>query len=640
MNKQILRLAIPNIVTTLTVPLLGMVDLAIVGHMGSSVYIGAIALGTMIFNMIYWNFGFLRMGTSGLTAQAFGAQESREIMSVLARACSIGWIIAFLLLLLQKPLSSLVFRIVEGSPQVEEIALQYFRVCIWAAPATLGLYAFKGWFIGMQNAKTPMWIAIFIDVSNIAFSVFFVYVCNMKIQGVALGTVLAQYCGLGIALFCWWKNYHSYRSFLNWKEVFEVGKMLSFFRVNADIFLRTLCLIAVFTFIPAVGAKYGDDYLSANTLLMQFFTLFSYIMDGFAYAGESLVGKYVGARNNDMMHKVIRSLFYWGLALSALFVLMYACFGNGLLHLFTDKEEVVAFAQQYYVWVLVIPFVSFAAFLWDGILIGAMASQIMRNVMFISTAAFFAVYYIMAPQWGNHALWLAFMVYLGFRGLLQALFFYGKARKNAVFCKVLFLGIILSASLDLQGQSANNGVKCLYDSAQLQAFPLYTDKKIAKEAIPAENVVRLKLKKIPADWESCLGKYPNLQELHLANLRLKSVPAVVFRLSDLTVLDLSKNKIDYMPPELGNLVNLRELHINRNPIAYLPRSISRLHSLELLDIWNTNITELPNEVSQLSATLKTVNLLVVIVTEKQKTAMMQLLPNTEFLFSPSCGCGE
>lgn len=432
MNKQILRLAIPNIVTTLTVPLLGMVDLAIVGHMGSSVYIGAIALGTMIFNMIYWNFGFLRMGTSGFAAQAYGAEQTGEALHILARAWSIGLSAALLLLLLQKPISAAVFFIVDGSPQVEAVALRYFRICIWAAPATLSLYAFKGWFIGMQNAKLPMWIAIFIDVSNIAFSLFFVYVCGMQIEGVALGTVLAQYCGLAVALYSWWRHYRSYRAYYDRSEVFEAGKMLGFFKVNADIFLRTLCLIAVFTFIPAAGAKFGDDYLSANTLLMQFFTLFSYVMDGFAYAGESLVGKYVGANDKTMMQKVIRYLFRWGAALSLLFVVVYACFGNLLLHFFTDKEEVVLFAQRYYGWVLVIPFVSFAAFLWDGILIGATASRIMRDTMFLATAAFFMAYYLLLPVWGNHALWLAFMVYLAFRGLLQFLLFHRKIDRDGV----------------------------------------------------------------------------------------------------------------------------------------------------------------------------------------------------------------
>ncbi|MBQ5533603.1 MAG: MATE family efflux transporter [Bacteroidales bacterium] len=311
MNREILRLAIPNIITTLTVPLLGMVDLAIVGNMGSETYIGAIALGTMIFNMIYWNFGFLRMGTSGFTVQACGAGDREEAVHILFRALLIGLAAAGVLVLLQYPIRLLVFRLVEGSAGVEAVAAQYFHICIWAAPAILGLYAFKGWFIGMQNARLPMWIAIFMDVTNIALSLCFVFVFKMKIAGVALGTVLAQYAGLAAAVSCWLRNYRSDLRLFSWKAVCSREKMMAFFRVNADIFLRTLCLIAVFTFIPAAGARMGDDFLSANTLLMQFFTLFSYVMDGFAYAGESLVGKYVGAQNRERMRKAIRHLFGW-----------------------------------------------------------------------------------------------------------------------------------------------------------------------------------------------------------------------------------------------------------------------------------------------------------------------------------------
>ena len=219
MNREILRLAIPNIITTLTVPLLGMVDMAIVGHMGSETYIGAIALGTMIFNMIYWNFGFLRMGTSGFTAQAYGADDREETMHILVRALFIGLSAAVLLVVFQLPIRWLVFRLVEGSAAVECEATRYFHICIWAAPAILCLYGFKGWFIGMQNSRLPMWIAIFMDVSNIALSLCFVFVFKMKIAGVALGTVLAQYAGLAAAVFCWLRHYRSDLRFFSWKAV-------------------------------------------------------------------------------------------------------------------------------------------------------------------------------------------------------------------------------------------------------------------------------------------------------------------------------------------------------------------------------------------------------------------------------------
>ena len=621
MNREILRLAIPNIITTLTVPLLGMVDMAIVGHMGSETYIGAIALGTMIFNMIYWNFGFLRMGTSGFTAQAYGADDREETMHILVRALFIGLSAALLLVVFQLPIRWLVFRLVEGSAAVESEATRYFHICIWAAPAILCLYGFKGWFIGMQNSRLPMWIAIFMDVSNIALSLFFVYVLKMKISGVALGTVLAQYAGLFVAIFCWWRHYRSYGAFFSWRDALSKSKMRDFFRVNADIFLRTLCLIAVFTFIPAAGARMGDDFLSANALLMQFFTLFSYVMDGFAYAGESLVGKYVGAQNRERMRKAIRHLFGWGLALGVLFVLAYAFGGDGLLRLFTDNADVVLFARQYFVWVLLVPLVSFPAFLWDGILIGATASKMMRNTMFVSTLVFFMVYYCGKPYGGNHALWLAFLCYLAFRGLLQSIFFHRALRKSSIlrFACLLLCCLCLPAAASAQ--------RC-------------TDRMVRKGAVLADTVTSLKVTRKSDTLGLFLQRFPNLRELDLSHLRLKTVPAEVFQLENLSELNLSRNRIRYMPPELGQLVQLRRLVINRNPIAYLPTTVGQLRHLEVIDAWNTLITELPLEIKALDTVLKTIDLRVVQLDDWQQERMRKLLPHTEILFSPSCGCGH
>jgi len=419
LNKQILRLAIPNIITTITVPLLGIVDLAIVGHMGSEQYIGAIAIATMMFNLIYWNFGFLRMGTSGFTAQAYGAVNKTEIMHVFVRAMSIALLGSFLLIVFQYPIKVLILKLVSGSEMVENYAILYFDICIWAAPATLSLYVIKGWFIGMQNAKTPMWIAIQINVINIALSLFFVLGLGMKIEGVALGTLIAQYLGLFTALVLWYIYYRKYISFIKIKEAIAFDKMKEFFKVNIDIYLRTLCLIAVFTFIPAEGAKMGDTILAVNALLMQFFMLFSYVMDGFAYAGESLAGKYFGARNVAMLKKTIRYLFRWGGGLTALFVLLYVFFGKYLMILFTDNQNVILVAKEYYHWILIVPLAGFSAFLWDGILVGLTATKIMRNAIFIATFIFFIVYFSLSNYFDNNALWLAFMLFLALRGILQ-----------------------------------------------------------------------------------------------------------------------------------------------------------------------------------------------------------------------------
>ncbi len=435
MNKRILGLALPNIVTNITVPLLGMVDMAIVGHL-SSTHIGAITIGTSIFNLIYWNFGFLRMGTSGFTAQAFGAGRMDEAVKILIRACTIALAIAVTLIALQWPISLLVPVIFEGGSEVIRLALIYFFVRIWAAPATLGMYAIKGWFIGMQDSKTPMWIAIFLNCVNILASLIFVLVLHWDIFGVALGTVLANYSGLALGIFFLRRKFrrdHNFSLFTFhfslFKEALHWNDMRRFFKVNGDIFLRTLCLSGVFTFITAASSHISDQILAVDALLLQFFTLFSYIMDGFAYAGESLVGRHIGARQLRHLKLAVRLLILWGLALTVVFTGLYAAFGNQFLHIFTDQQDVISAAGDYMTWVLVIPVCGFAAFLFDGIFIGATATRTMRNAMFIATAAFFAVYYglkynartdIDEHLW-NNILWTAFMVFLTLRGLLQAI---------------------------------------------------------------------------------------------------------------------------------------------------------------------------------------------------------------------------
>lgn len=437
MNKRILGLALPNIVTNITVPLLGMVDMAIVGHL-SAAHIGAITIGASIFNLIYWNFGFLRMGTSGFTAQAYGAGRWDEAMKTLVRACAIALAIALSLILLQWPISLLVPIIFESGSEVMQMALTYFFIRIWAAPATLGMYAIKGWFIGMQDSKTPMWIAIALNCVNILASLLFVLVLHWDIAGVALGTVLAQYSGLALGILFLHRKTRNDRNlsifnlqFSILKEALRWRDMRRFFKVNTDIFLRTVCLSAVFTFITAASGRISDEVLAVDALLLQFFTLFSYIMDGFAYAGESLVGRYIGARDPKSLRLSVRLLLLWGFVLTALFTLLYALFGDAFLHLFTDNQAIIDATGRYLFWVLVIPVCGFAAFLFDGIFIGATASRTMLYAMLVATAAFFAIYFglkalytlhytLTTPTW-NHILWVAFMAYLALRGLLQGI---------------------------------------------------------------------------------------------------------------------------------------------------------------------------------------------------------------------------
>lgn len=432
MNKEILRLAIPSIITNITVPLLGMVDVAIVGHIGNASYIAAIALGTMIFNLIYWGFGFLRAGTSGLTAQAFGAQDRTEYLHVLVRGMAIALSVAFTLIILQKPIAFCCQKLLHTSAETLALTLTYFYIRIWAAPATLGLYVLKGWFIGMQNAKTPMWIAILLNIVNIVCSLVFVLVFHAGIAGVAWGTVIAQYSGLALALILWFYRYGTLRHHIHIRQSLKIHEMVRFFKVNADIFLRSLCLIAVFTFIPYISAEMGDEILAANTLLMQLFTLLSYIMDGFAYAGESLVGRFVGARDAVALKDTNRKLMLWGVGLAAVFTVFYAVGGRWLLSILTNDAQVIDTAMRYMLWTVFVPFTGFAAFIYDGIYIGATASKIMRNVMFIATSIFFVLYVLLARPLGNTGLWIAFLIFLSLRGGLMALW-----EKKAIIYPVL-----------------------------------------------------------------------------------------------------------------------------------------------------------------------------------------------------------
>ena len=421
MNRRILHLAIPSIVSNITVPLLGLVDVTIMGHLGATAYIGAIAVGGLLFNILYWNFGFLRMGTSGLTSQAYGRKDKEAEIRVLVQAVSVGLFSALAMLILQYPIERLAFRLLDTSAEVEQYAVTYFRICIWGAPAVLAQYGFTGWFIGMQNSRYPMYIAIVMNVINIVCSSCFVFLFGMKVEGVALGTVVAQYSGVMMAWWLWFYNYKELRGRITFRGSLQLIAMRRFFAVNRDIFLRTLCLIGVTTFFTSTGARQGDVILAVNTLLMQLFTLFSYIMDGFAYAGEALSGRYVGACNLVQLKRAVKALFGWGVGLSLVFTLLYGIGGENFLGLLTNDTVVIETAGHYFYWVLAIPLAGFAAFLWDGILIGATATRFMLWAMLVASGSFFVIYYCFSGATNNHMLWLAFLVYLALRGIMQTL---------------------------------------------------------------------------------------------------------------------------------------------------------------------------------------------------------------------------
>lgn len=419
-NKKILQIALPSIISNITVPLLGLIDITIVGHLGSATYIGAIAVGGMFFNIIYWIFGFLRMGTSGMTSQAYGRHDLDEVTRLLLRSVGVGLLIALALLVLQSPIEKMAFTFINTTKEVERLASLYFYICIWGAPAVLGLYSFAGWFIGMQNSRFPMFIAITQNIVNIIASLGLVYGFNMKIEGVAIGTLVAQYAGLLMAYLLWIRYYGNLKKRIVWNSFFDKTAMYRFFQVNKDIFFRTICLVIVTVFFTSAGAMQGEVILAVNTLLMQLFTLFSYIMDGFAYAGEALTGKYIGGNNPKALHQTIRRLFIWGMGLSATFTLLYSIGGQYFLELLTNDYQVIHVAHEYFYWVLAIPFTGFSAFLLDGIFIGATATRLMLRAMIVASASFFLFYYGFQPVMGNHALWMAFITYLLLRGIIQA----------------------------------------------------------------------------------------------------------------------------------------------------------------------------------------------------------------------------
>ncbi|HHV85331.1 MAG TPA: MATE family efflux transporter [Petrimonas sp.] len=419
MDKKIFRLAVPNIITNITVPLLGMIDIAIAGHLGSAVYIGAIALGANIFNMIYWNFGFIRMSSSGFTAQAYGARNFTEAMNVLIRSLMAGVGIGLLIVLLQYPIGKFALSLIKSGAESKIQVETYFRICIWSAPAVLGTYAFKGFFIGMQNAKTPMVIAILNNLLNIVLSLLFVFGFGMQVAGIALGTMLSQVITFIVCMLMWLKFYGRLRKYRIKSSVFDAVAIRSFFRVNGDVFVRTFLLTLVTTFFTFVSSGMGDMILAANALLMQFFMLFSYFMDGFAYAGEALTGRYVGSNNRVLLVRMLKRLFFWGFVVSAVSVVIYLFFPNQILQILTNDKAVIDTTKSFLFWTVLIPVTGFAAFLWDGVFIGATASREMRNAMIFSTIVFFACYYIAVPLIGNNGLWLAFILYLSVRGITQ-----------------------------------------------------------------------------------------------------------------------------------------------------------------------------------------------------------------------------
>ena len=431
-DRQILQIALPSIVSNITVPLLGMIDVAIVGHMGSPVYIGAVAVGSMIFNLVYWLFGFLRMGASGLTAQALGRRDLTEVTRLLVLSVGVALGIALLLIVLQVPLKWLMFWLIGPTADVVPYATTYFYIVIWGAPASLALFSLMGWYIGMQNTRIPLFISIMQNIVNILASLTLVYGFGMKIEGVALGTVIAQYAGLLVALGLLAKYYgrlrvHRGTGTLCFGETHNASPLLHFFAINRDIFLRTLCLVAVNLFFTSAGARQGAVILSVNTVMLQLYLFFSYFMDGFAYAGEALCGKAYGAHNGTAFRETLRRLWMWMVIVTIAYTLLYIIGGHWIVSLLTDEPQVIETSREYLWWAWLIPVAGCVAFIWDGVFIGMTATRGMLVSSFLSALIFFAVYYFslftLHFSLDNHGLWLAQVVYLATRGIIQTIWY-------------------------------------------------------------------------------------------------------------------------------------------------------------------------------------------------------------------------
>jgi len=422
-NKKILNLAIPNVISNLSVPLLGVVDTALVGHLDEVYYLGALAVGSMIFNFLFWGFGFLRMGTTGLTAQEYGRRNRQGIMMLMARVQLVALVIGILILLLKQPISDLSFWVIQSGAEVERFTLVYFDIRVYTAPAVLALYGLNGWFLGMQNAKYPMIITIALNLLNIVLNVWFIYGLDMHVDGVAYGTLISTYLALALAVGLFLYRYRRYFLHFVMEELINAGELRQFFSVNRDIFIRTLCLIFTFSFFTAKSAEQGDLILAANTILLQLWMVASYGIDGFAYAAESMIGRFKGAEDLPLLKKAVYYNLAWGLSIGLIGSALYGLLDEQILAIFTDKQNVIDLAMSVVFWTVLAPFVSSICYILDGVFIGATATGPMRNTMLISTFIFFLpVYYIGTMMFGVHGLWLAMVLFMVVRGAALALY--------------------------------------------------------------------------------------------------------------------------------------------------------------------------------------------------------------------------
>lgn len=433
LHRQVLVLAIPMVLSNITVPLLGLVDTAVIGHLDETWYLGGVALGSTFISTLFWLFGFLRMATTGLTAQAGGANNSQALAHVLRQGLMLSLLLAVILLLFHQVLASFVFGWSDASPEVKSAAQVYFSIRIWSAPAALVNYVLLGWLLGTQNSKAPMWMVILSNLTNILFDLLFVLVFDWKVAGAASASVLADYVGTSIGCYFVYQTWFKLKlPALLTKFKQAMKGMTRLLNLNRDIFLRSLCLQSVFWFMTFQGAAFGNNIVAANAVLMSFLMVISYGMDGLAYAMEAMVGKAFGAKNKDELLNSLIGISFWGLLICILLTFIFGFFGTHLIELMTDIAQVQFTAEVYLPWLVAMPLISMWCFLFDGIFVGATKAQSMRNTVFIAACCFFAIFFTFS-DWENHALWGSMLAFMLMRGLGLGIIFIRQWREDRFF---------------------------------------------------------------------------------------------------------------------------------------------------------------------------------------------------------------
>ncbi|MCM1163994.1 MAG: MATE family efflux transporter [Muribaculaceae bacterium] len=427
LNRRIFALALPAIASNITVPLLGLCDTAVAGHLGNETFLAAIAAGGMMLNVVYWVFGFLRMGTTGLTAEAHGAQNKEMIGKVFSRAVSLAIISGLVILLFKSPLRLLLTDIIDMEEGSAVLASEYFNICIWGAPALLVTLSINGWFVGMQNTVWPMVVSISVNIINVACSLSAVFLLHLGFKGVAYGTLTANWAGLVIALCALARFSRGMRLWSGMRNLLKGGNLGKFFSVSNNLMLRSCCIMIVTLAVTSYGARLGDLTLAVNAVVMQYFVLYSYFMDGMAFSGEALCGNRAGAADRHGVVRVVKAICWWGAGISIVFALLYLTVQSGFTSLLTDVNAVRVGVGDLRMVVVLIPIVSGMAFLFDGFYIGLTATWRMLVTTFVASALFFVIILIGAHD--NATLWCAFLAYLLLRGVGLAVQFPSLTKK-------------------------------------------------------------------------------------------------------------------------------------------------------------------------------------------------------------------